>query len=109
MRQLREWASSAWNLVRASRDDADLEAELRAHLALAADDGAVAGGVAQAIDALRDQRGVPWLDDLRRDIRDGVRMLWRDRALSMTNGSRPLRRARRSARRPARRRLGLAG
>jgi len=83
MRQLREWASRAWSVLRPTRDDADLEAELRSHLALAAEDGGVAGNVAQAMDALRDQRGVPWLDDLRRDIRYGVRMLWRDRGLSV--------------------------
>ena len=64
MRQLREWASRAWSVLRPTRDDADLEAELRSHLALAAEDGGVAGNVAQTMDALRDQRGVPWLTRL---------------------------------------------
>ena len=36
-----------------------------------------AGGASQAMDALRDQRGVPWLDDLARDLRHGLRMLGR--------------------------------
>ena len=37
-----------------------------------------AGGVAQAIEALRDQRGLPWLDDLARDVRHALRLLRRD-------------------------------
>ena len=32
-------------------------------------------GVAQAMEAVRDQRGLPWLEDLARDIRYGFRML----------------------------------
>ena len=35
------------------------------------------GNAVQALDALRDQRGVPWLDDLRRDVRHGLRTLGR--------------------------------
>ena len=35
------------------------------------------GGTVQAMDALRDQRGLPWLDDLRRDVRHGLRSLRR--------------------------------
>src|SRR6185436_10305914 len=73
--------------------DRDLERELRAHLELAADDAERrgrtpsqaaraaaldAGGVAQAMEALRDQRGLPWLDDLVRDGRYGWRMLARN-------------------------------
>src|SRR6185503_18338821 len=34
-----------------------------------------AGGVSQAMEALRDQRGLPWLDDLARDLSYGLRML----------------------------------
>ena len=36
------------------------------------------GSVPQAIEALRDQRGLPWLDDLRSDLRFGVRGLARN-------------------------------
>ena len=36
-----------------------------------------AGGASQAMDALRDQRGLPWLDDLARDVRHGLRTLRR--------------------------------
>ena len=35
------------------------------------------GATAQTMDALRDQRGLPWLDDLTRDLRHGVRTLGR--------------------------------
>jgi predicted permease len=87
---LREWAVRLASQARAGRRDADLEQELRAHLEFAAEaerrralapDGGIraavlrSGGVAQAMEALRDQRGLPWLDDLLRDIRYGVRML----------------------------------
>ena len=36
-----------------------------------------AGGASQAMDALRDQRGLPWLDDLARDVSHGLRTLRR--------------------------------
>jgi len=84
MRRLREWAARAWSQLRPARTDADLEAELRAHLDLAADEGSRSrGGVAQAMDAMRDQRGLPWIDDLLRDLRYATRMLWRDRGLTV--------------------------
>src|SRR5207247_8784084 len=90
MATLREWIRRFWGTLRANRDDRDLEEELRLHLELAAEDALRrghttepapraarirAGGVAQAMEALRDQRGLPWLDGLARDIRYGVRAL----------------------------------
>src|SRR5947207_8384181 len=36
-----------------------------------------AGGASQAMDTLRDQRGLPWLDDLARDVSHGLRTLRR--------------------------------
>jgi hypothetical protein len=79
---VREWASRLWASLRGHglRTERDWEAELRAHLTLAADDARrrgeaehvwrlKAGGVPQAIEAMRDQRGVPMVDDLRRDLR----------------------------------------
>ncbi len=36
------------------------------------------GGMAQAMEAVRDQRGLPWLDDLARDLRYGLRALRRN-------------------------------
>src|SRR5438105_4100292 len=35
-------------------------------------------GIAQAVEALRDQRGLPWLDDVLRDVRHACRLLRRD-------------------------------
>ena len=77
-----------------NRHDGDLEEELRLHLQMAAEDARrrapdsadasrdarlKAGGVSQAMDALRDQRGLPWLEDLVRDVRLGFRALGHDR------------------------------
>jgi len=87
---LREWIVRLWGTLGPGRRDVDLEDELRAHLELAAEDAgrrapdvaarAVVlrhGATAQTMDALRDQRGLPWLDDLTRDLRHGVRTLGR--------------------------------
>jgi predicted permease len=92
MRFLREWIHRLRGTLLPSRRDADLEEELRLHLAMAAEEArrrglepadAVraarleAGGASQAMDALRDQRGLPWLDDLARDVSHGLRTLRR--------------------------------
>jgi len=65
-----------WGAVAGRRTDHDLERELAAHLALAEDElrrkghapraaarlaRAAAGGHIQALEALREQRGLPWL------------------------------------------------
>jgi hypothetical protein len=101
MASLREWIKRFWGTLRANRDDRDLEEELRLHLELAAEDALRrghtterapraarihAGGVAQAMEALRDQRGLPWLDDLARDMRYGLRTL---RSSPVFNASMP--------------------
>jgi predicted permease len=85
---LREWTTRLWGTFRPRRRDADLEQELRLHLELAAEDerrrrgsradaGRAAairsGGVTQALDALRDQGGLPWIDALAQDARDAIR------------------------------------
>src|SRR5262245_47429468 len=76
MRVLREWLLRLWSTIRPARADAELERELRAHLEIAADAGRrPEPGVAHAMEALRDQRGLTWLEDLARDVRYGVRML----------------------------------
>ena len=69
-----------------------MEEELRLHLDLAAEDARRrgeppesaaraarlrAGGIAQAMEAVRDQRGLPWLDNLSRDLRHSLRTLFR--------------------------------
>ena len=89
---LREWIVRLWGSVSGRRPDAELEQELRMHLELAAEDegrragssdgasrAAVIrhGAVSQTMDTLRDQRGLPWVDDLTRDLRHGVRTLRR--------------------------------
>ena len=89
---LREWMHRAWGTLLRRRGDEELEQELRTHLELAAEEaqrrgesqrdaaraaGIRAGGVSQTMDKLRDQRGLPWLDDVTRDVRHGLRMLRR--------------------------------
>lgn len=93
MATLREWIVRLWGTLRRNPADRDMEEELRLHLELAGEDarrriGSSAevartarvptGGVAQAMEALRDQRGLPWLTDLVRDLRYGCRMLARN-------------------------------
>ena len=82
MKTLREWMARLRGAIRPARDDADIEAELRAHLELAAaaeQAGAAAdqagrasrvrlGSVSRAMNALRDQRGLPWFEDLLQDV-----------------------------------------
>ena len=97
MASLREWIRRLWGTLRAPRDDRDLEQELQLHMELAAEDAVRsgsspeqaraaarthAGGVAQAMEALRDQRGLPWLNDGGRDVRYAVRQLRRTPAFS---------------------------
>jgi macrolide transport system ATP-binding/permease protein len=89
---LREWLQRVGAIVVPRRDDRDLEQELELHLEMAAEEArrrgespdrarrmaAIhAGGVAQTMEALRDQRGLPWLDDLVRDVRHAFRLLRR--------------------------------
>ena len=90
MRILREWIHRLLATLLPGRSNDDLEEELRLHLELAAEDGRrrglssadsaraarlKAGGASQAMDAVRDQRGLPWVDDLARDVRHGFRTL----------------------------------
>src|SRR5260370_18719873 len=89
---VREQIARLWGTLRGRRDDRDLEEELRLHMELAAEDAGRrmgwadlaardaairAGGVAQAMEALRDQRTLPWLADLSRDARYAIRTLRR--------------------------------
>jgi putative ABC transport system permease protein len=92
MRILREWIHRLWGTLLPGRRDSDLEQELQLHLDMIAEDvrhrglnaadsaraARISAGTApQAMDALRDQRGLPWLDDLARDVRHGLRTLGR--------------------------------
>jgi putative ABC transport system permease protein len=74
MSNKREWLARFWATFRPGRPDTDLEAELRAHMDLAGEH-AEPPRVARAMDALRDQRGLPWLDHLLQDARYGLRGL----------------------------------
>src|SRR5262245_17621524 len=89
---LREWIRRLWGAFRGSPHDREMEEELRSHIELAREDmlrrgGSTedgfraiqvrAGGVAQAMETMRDQRGLPWLDGLRRDVRHALRSLQR--------------------------------
>ena len=90
MRTPREWICRLWGTLRRVRSDADLQEELRVHMELAAEEAQRrgqppgdaaraarlhAGGAPQAMDALRDQRGLPWLDALAADFIFGWRQL----------------------------------
>ena len=78
MASFRGWVIRLWRTIRPGRRDADLEEELRLHLEVAAEHerpransredarrAAVIriGGIAQGMEAVRDQRGLPWLTD----------------------------------------------
>jgi predicted permease len=89
--RMREWFARLLGTIRPRRGDEDLEAELRSHLELSAENEARRGTatdparaaalrngpLAPSLDALRDQRGLPWLDDLGRDLRQSFRTLRR--------------------------------
>ena len=92
MAVFREYLRRLWGALRSNPADHDLERELRFHLEQAeeelrgkghspAEAARLArvrlGGFSQTMEALRDQRGLPWLDDLRTDVRIGVRGLAR--------------------------------
>ncbi|HEY7474719.1 MAG TPA: ABC transporter permease, partial [Vicinamibacterales bacterium] len=96
-RSVREWTYRLRGALRGVRRDADLEDELRAHLELLSEDEqrrgrapdeasrtarVHAGGMPQAMDALRDQRGLPVLDALRSDVVFGWRQLNKHRTAS---------------------------
>lgn len=92
LRALREWVIRLRGTLRPRRGDCELEEELRLHLELAAEDARrrgdsperaereariKAGGLARAMEDIRAQRGIPWLDDLLRDLRHGFHQLRR--------------------------------
>ena len=99
MRTILEFARRLAGAVRRSRSDADLEEELRLHLALAADDEQKrghrpfeagraarvrAGGVTQAMEMLRNQRSLPAVDALVADLVFGWRQIVRHRTASLS-------------------------
>ena len=102
MAMLREWLLRLWGALRRDSTDEDIERELRFHLEHAEEElrakghpateaarlaRARLGGLPQAMEALRDQRGLPWLDDLRTDVRIGVRGLARRPGFTANGGA----------------------
>ena len=98
---LREWAHRVWGALSGRRTDHDLRRELAAHLAIAEDEfrrrghapseaarlaRATAGGRIQALEALRDQRGLPWLASSWLDVKLGLRLLVRNWGLTLVGG-----------------------
>ena len=94
MGTLREWMHRLFGTLRRGRRDRELEEELRLHMELAAEDAQrrnepmraarlQAGGVAQAMDSLRDQRGWPWLHAVSSDIVFAWRQLRKHRTASL--------------------------
>ena len=77
MPTIRERVHRLMSTIWPRRRDGDLAEELRAHAELAAERGQRVTGAVQAMDALRDQRGLGWLEDFGRDVRHGLRSLRR--------------------------------
>jgi len=90
IRLLREWVHRLHGVVRPARRDEDLAEELRVHAEMAADDARRrgvpsadveraarlrVGGVSQAMEAIRDQQGLPLVAGTRQDVRLALRAL----------------------------------
>jgi putative ABC transport system permease protein len=99
MRALRELILRFWGTIHKRRHDREIEEELQLHLEFAVDEirrrgdssedpARLArlqfGGVAQAMETMRDQRGVSWLDAAARDFRLAFRSLRRSPAFTAT-------------------------
>jgi predicted permease len=89
---MRAWMRRFLGTFHKAPGDAEMEAELRSHLEMLADDlqrrgmpreaarrqaRLQAGGLAQAMEQRRDRRGLPWLEDLVQDARYSLRTLRR--------------------------------
>jgi predicted permease len=98
---LRAWTGRVRGALGGRRTDDDLERELAGHIALAEDElrrkghaprhaarlaRAAAGGRIQALEALRDQRGLPWLASSWLDVKLGSRLLVRNWGLTLVGG-----------------------
>jgi predicted permease len=96
--RIREWLHRLLGAFGGGRPDQDMAAEFRTHLELASEreereglspEAAYRaarlseGGAIQAMEAHRDQRGLPWLDDLRRDLAYALRNLTKSPGLSL--------------------------
>src|SRR5688500_3586900 len=92
-RALAGYLRRLWGTFRRRWRDRDWEEELRLHLELAAEDARGrgvsaedamraarlrAGTIPQAMEAMGDQRGLPWLEDAGRDVRYALNALRRN-------------------------------
>src|SRR4030095_16371706 len=92
MTSLREFASRIRGLFGRTRLDQELDQELQDHLEMLIEENVRQGmrpedarnaarrsfgGLEQTKEAYRDRRGFPIIDSLARDLRYGLRMLWR--------------------------------
>jgi predicted permease len=99
MDMLRSLLNRTTSLFRSERLDADLEDELRAHIDLAVQENLHRGmterqarsaalrsfgGVTQIKERYRNQRGIPMLEQLNRDLRFGIRQLRRSPGFAIT-------------------------
>jgi hypothetical protein len=99
MDTLRILFSRCFSLLRRHKLDRDLDAELRGHIAMAIEeniqrgmsrkDAHIAalrsfGGLTQIRETYRTRRGVPFLDQLIRDLRFGLRQLHRSPGFTIT-------------------------
>ena len=90
MSRVREWMKRITGMFRKRRRDAELEEELAAHLEMLVEENMergmtpeearraariALGGGEQIKEAVRQQRGLPWLESLWQDMRFGLRML----------------------------------
>jgi putative ABC transport system permease protein len=97
MRHLSVWFQRLAGIFHKQRQDAELAEELESHLQLNIEDNLRAGmtletarrdalirlgGLEQAKEQYRDQRGFPLLESLLRDLRFGVRLLGKDRTFT---------------------------
>jgi predicted permease len=86
------------SFFRKSALDEELDAEVRSHIEMATEDNirqglpesearrqamAQFGGVQQARERQREERGLPWLEILMQDLRYTMRTLWRDRGFAL--------------------------
>ena len=90
MNRVREWTQRTVGMFRKRKRDAELEEELSAHLEMLVEQNVergmtpqearraariALGGGEQIKEAVREQRGLPWLESLWQDVRFGLRML----------------------------------
>ena len=90
MRRMRGWLLRLGGMFRKERREAELSAELESHLQMHVEENVRAGmtpeaarrdalmklgGIEQAKEEYREQRGLPWLETMMQDLRYGTRML----------------------------------